>query len=108
MSAEQKIKIAGWVFWTALTVSIALLVAGFLVPPPGIIHPSVLTAVGELFAFAALGVGFEAVRLGRNLRISKGDLVAEITRKKGENHAITTDNYGENQDYPQGDIGLGE
>lgn len=108
MSAEQKIKIAGWVFWTALTVSIALLVAGFLVPPPGIIHPSVLTAVGELFAFAALGVGFEAVRLGRNLRISKGDLVAEITRKKGENHAITTDNYGQNRDYPSGDMGLGE
>lgn len=108
MSAEQKIKIAGWVFWTALTVSIALLVAGFLVPPPGIIHPSVLTAVGELFAFAALGVGFEAVRLGRNLRISKGDLMAEITRKKGENHAITTDNYGETQSYPSGDMGLGE
>lgn len=83
MSAEQKIKIAGWVFWTTLTVSIALLVAGFLVPPRGVIHPSVLTAVGELFGFAALGVGFEAVRLGRNLRIAKGDLVAEITRKKG-------------------------
>lgn len=83
MSTEQKIKIAGWVFWTSLTVSIGLLVAGFLVPPVGIIHPSVLTAVGELFAFAALGVGFEAVRLGRNLRIAKGDLVAEITRKKG-------------------------
>lgn len=84
MSTEQKIKIAGWVFWTSLTVSIGLLVAGFLVPPPGIIHPSVLTAVGELFAFAALGVGFEAVRLGRNLRIAKGDLVAEITRKRKE------------------------
>ena len=84
MSTEQKIKIAGWVFWTSLTVSIGLLVAGFLVPPPGIIHPSVLTAVGELFAFAALGVGLEAVRLGRNLRLSKGDLVAEITRKRKE------------------------
>lgn len=83
MSAEVRVKIAGWVFWTTLTVSIALLVAGFVVPPRGVIHPSVLTAVGELFAFAALGVGFEAVRLGRNLRIAKGDLVAEITRKKG-------------------------
>lgn len=108
MSAEQKIKIAGWAFWATLTVSIALLCAGFLVPPQGVIHPSILKAVGELFAFAALGVGFEAVRLGRNLRISKGDLVAEITRKKGENHAITTDNYGENQNYPTGDMGLGE
>lgn len=85
MSNEVKSKIAGWAFWTCLTVSIALLSAGFILPPRGVIHPSTLTAVGELFAFAALGVGFEAVRLGRNLKISKGDLVAEITRKrKGE------------------------
>lgn len=83
MSNEVKTKIAGWAFWTCLTVSIALLSAGFFLPPRGVIHPSTLTAVGELFAFAALGVGFEAVRLGRNLRIAKGDLVAEITRKKG-------------------------
>lgn len=85
MSNEVKTKIAGWAFWSCLTVSVALLVAGFLTPPMAIIDGSVLTAVGELFAFAALGVGFEAVRLGRNLKISKGDLVAEITRKrKGE------------------------
>lgn len=82
MSIEQKEKIAGWVFWTALTVSIGLIVGGFLTPPMAIIDGSVLTAVGELFAFAALGVGLEAVRLGRNLRIAKGDMVAEITRKK--------------------------
>lgn len=84
MSNEVKTKIAGWAFWTCLTVSIALLSAGFVLPPRGVIHPSTLTAVGELFAFAALGVGFEAVRLGRNLRIAKGDLVAEITRKRKE------------------------
>lgn len=84
MSIEQKEKIAGWVFWTALTVSIGLIVGGFLTPPMAIIDGSVLTAVGELFAFAALGVGLEAVRLGRNLRLSKGDLVAEITRKRKE------------------------
>ena len=85
MSNEVKSKIAGWSFWACLTLSAALLVAGFLTPPMAIIDGSVLTAVGELFAFAALGVGFEAVRLGRNLKISKGDLVAEITRKrKGE------------------------
>lgn len=95
MSAEQKIKIAGWAFWTTLAVSIVLLCAGFLLPPLGAIHPSVLTAVGELFGFAALGVGFEAVRLGRNLRIAKGDLVAEITRKKGQQPQVTQYNEEE-------------
>jgi len=82
MSEEKKERIAGWVFWTTLTVAIGLMIGGFLTPPMAVIDGSVLTAVGELFAFAALGVGLEAVRLGRNLRLSKGDLVAEITRKK--------------------------
>ena len=35
-------------------VSIALLVAGFIVPPTGIIDPSVLTAVGILNAMPVL------------------------------------------------------
>lgn len=82
MSEEKKERIAGWVFWTTLTISIGLIIGGFLTPPMAVIDGSVLTAVGEMFAFAALGVGLEAVRLGRNLRLSKGDLVAEITRKK--------------------------
>lgn len=99
MSTEQKERIAGWVFWTTLTVAIGLFVGGFFVPPTGIIDGSVLTAVGELFAFAALGVGLEAVRLGRNFRVSKGDIVAEITRKKGPIHANMThyNGYGDNQ-----------
>lgn len=96
MSNEAKTKIAGWAFWTCLTMSIALLAAGFVLPPAGVIHPSTLTAVGELFAFAALGVGFEAVRLGRNLKISKGDLVAEITRKKKGDAAAAPE---ENENY---------
>lgn len=35
-------------------VAVALIVVGFFVPPMGIIDGSVLKAVGELFAFAAL------------------------------------------------------
>ena len=82
MSAEQKCRLTGLIFWVTLSISIALIVGGFLTPPMAIIDGSVLTAVGELFAFAALGVGLEAIRLGRNLKLSKGDFVAEITRKK--------------------------
>ena len=36
-------------FWICLIVSIGLIVAGFCVPPMGIIDGSVLTAVGILF-----------------------------------------------------------
>lgn len=42
------------VFWVSFVSSIALMVGGFFAPPTGVISGSVLTAVGELFAFAAL------------------------------------------------------
>lgn len=42
-----------------LIVNICLVIAGFIVEPPGIIDGSVLTAVGELGAFTALITGFE-------------------------------------------------
>lgn len=51
----KKINISQFIFWTCLITSIGLCIAGFVIPPYGIIDPSVLTAVGELFAFAALG-----------------------------------------------------
>lgn len=41
--------------------AVALLVASFIVPPTGVIDPSVLKAVGEIFAFAALWVLLVAV-----------------------------------------------
>ena len=43
--------IAGWI---TLLVSAGLLIASFIVPPLGIINPSVLQGVAELFAFATL------------------------------------------------------
>lgn len=65
------------VFFVALGVSVALLIWGFCVPPQGEIDGSVLKAVGELFAFAALAVGAHGLELGYDLKISKGD--TEIT-----------------------------
>lgn len=43
--------IAGWI---TLLVSVGLLIASFVVPPLGVISPSVLQGVAELFAFATL------------------------------------------------------
>ena len=108
MSAEQKCRLTGYVFWICLVTSIALLVGGFLTPPTAIIDKSVIISVSELFAFAALGVGLEAVRLGRNLRISKGDLVAEITRKKKGEPApfeAPADNYEQTENLEDNDYG---
>lgn len=38
----------GWLFKLSVLIDIALLIAGFIVPPMGVIHGSVLIAVGEI------------------------------------------------------------
>lgn len=51
-------------FWILSGFAVALLTAGFLAPPLGIIDNSVLKAVGEVFAFAALGTVIMAIEKG--------------------------------------------
>lgn len=67
------------IFALCLTISIAMLVAGFLAPPMGEISPSVLTAVGELFGFAALAVIPAAIKEGVNAKLTHGSTVIELT-----------------------------
>ena len=74
------------IFGISLAVSVALIVAGFCVPPTGQIDGSVLTAVGELFAFAALASGLHAIRLGYDFRIVKGDTEVQLTDGPGHHH----------------------
>ena len=59
-------------------VSIGLIVAGFLLPPMGIIDGSVLTAVGELLLFPVVIYAFRAIELGLEVKIQKGDTSVEI------------------------------
>lgn len=65
-------------FYVTLAVSICLIVGGFFVPPVGVIDGSVLTAVGLLLMFTVVAKIPEAIREGRNIKISKGDFSAEI------------------------------
>ena len=59
-------------------ISVALLIAGFLLPPMGVIDGSVLTAVGELLLFPVIIYGFRAIELGLEVKIQKGDTSVEI------------------------------
>ena len=79
---REKCKACVIAFAVCLAVSIILLVWGFLTPPKGEINGSILKAVGELFAFAALAVGGHAVELGYDLKISKGDTQVELNNDK--------------------------
>ena len=67
------------IFGLTLAVSVGLIIGGFCVPPTGQIDGSVLTAVGELFGFAALASGLHAIRLGYDFRIVKGDTEVQLT-----------------------------
>lgn len=64
-------------FWVCLSVSAALLIVSFIIPPHGVIDSSVLAASGELFAFATLGTVVEALAKGSDVTIKKGD--TEVT-----------------------------
>ena len=73
-------------FWVCLSVSIALIVAGFCVPPTGEINGSVLTAVGELFCFAALYTLWLAILKGTNAKVKHGNTSLSVGNDNG-NHS---------------------
>lgn len=70
------------IFYVCLVMSIALMVASFLLPPQGIIDPSVLTATGILFGFAALAVAGQNLANGKDVKMKKGDLEVTIDDDK--------------------------
>ena len=66
-------------FYINLTVSILLIVGGFIVPPTGVIDGSVLTAVGLLLMFSVIERIPEAIKAGRNIKLQRGDSSVEIS-----------------------------
>lgn len=60
-------------FYANLVISILLIVGGFLVPLVGIIDGSVLTAVGLLLMFSVIEKIPEAIKVGKNIKVQKGD-----------------------------------
>ena len=60
-------------------VAIGLVIAGFLVPPLGVIDGSVLTAVGEIVFLVTIFFVCDCVTKGKIAKIKKGDLEASIS-----------------------------
>ena len=61
-------------FFFFFKISTTLLVASFIIPPTGVIDPSVLRGVGEIFAFSVLYVVIEALNRGTDVTLQKGDV----------------------------------
>lgn len=60
------------------SIAVGLLCLSFAIPPMGIIDNSVLGAVGEVFGFSALWVGFDALRRGAKTTIEHGNTTVTI------------------------------
>lgn len=70
-----------WVFSLS---TIALFVASFLVPPKGVIDPTVLRAATVIFGFATLLEVREAIREGLGVKLTHGDTVIEVHDLDGD------------------------
>jgi len=73
------------IFYINLTLSILLIVGGFIAPPMGVIDASVLTAVGLLLLFAVIAKLPEAIKAGRSIKIKKDDISLELSGKDSKN-----------------------
>lgn len=69
-------------FWIFGLISIALIITSFFLPPTGVVEPSVMAAVGEIFAFTSLGTVLKAISANKTATISKGDINVTIGDKK--------------------------
>ena len=70
--------------WVCTLAAIALLLASFIVPPTGIIDPSVLKGASLVACFAGLFVIREAIREGLGVKLTHGDTTIEIKDLDGK------------------------
>lgn len=71
--------------WVCVLVAIGLFIASFIVPPTGVIDPSVLKAGGIIFAIMALIIGREAIMEGMGVKMTYGNTSVEIRDTDGPN-----------------------
>ena len=68
-----------------------LIIASFIVPPTGVIDPSVLAATGEIFAFAALGAVIKAIDKGVDAKVQRGNttlVVGDLNNSDGHTELL--------------------
>lgn len=68
----KKATVGNPIFWVCFTICAGLIIAGFCVPPTGVIDGSVLKGVGELFAFPTLWTVGRAIDKGLDARLRHG------------------------------------
>ena len=86
-------------FWICLATSIFLLVLSMLLPPKGVIDPSIIGATGEMFAFATLATVINGIEHGRKITMQKGDTHISIGRNKKKQDENAENEYEHGGEY---------
>ena len=73
--------------WICSFVSVSLMIAGFCLPPVGVIDNSVIVGVGELFGFYAVSkvpTMIRSIRDGKTLSVKHGDTEVNVSSASDE------------------------
>lgn len=68
----KKATVGNPIFWLCFTICAGLIIAGFCVPPTGVIDGSVLKGVGELVIFPTLRTVDKAINKGLDAKLKHG------------------------------------
>lgn len=79
------------VFWVSFILCAGLLVAGFIVPPMGVIDPSVLKGGGLIFAFPTLWTVGRAIDKGLDAKLKHGNTEVIIGDLNNETEVTVSD-----------------
>lgn len=87
MSRKQLIDINRryWPVWVITSVALGLVISSFIVPPTGVVDPSVLAAMGELLGFSALITFIIRAEAGDDITFQKGDMKVKLDTKENIN-----------------------
>ena len=94
-----------WIFGLA---TISLFVASFIVPPTGVIDPSILKAAALMFAFATLAEAREAIREGLGVKLTHGHTTIEVHDLDGPEGGHAHDEHLSHEGNEEGTVFHGE
>lgn len=80
---QKKILKKGLPFIICLLTSSGLGIAGFCVPPTGVIDGSVLKFASLLFGFATIDRIPDIIEVVGNIKVTKGDMTIEANKDEG-------------------------
>lgn len=72
--------------WICLITTIGLFITSALLPPKGVIDPSMFKAAGYILSFATLIVIREAIREGLGVKLTHGDTTVEVKDLDGKDN----------------------